>query len=239
MAGGWRISNEDDLRALRQARHDARTLRTEAAWNHFAAQVAALRAARPPRRRRGRFDLDLAAEEHAARRPDVAAEVTATTDAGAGDRRRRPAALRDRRLTLEAAEAVVALDRGAVHAPAVGRLHPRHRVQHPPVVPDHHVGRLPLVEVARGRARPRRSPRTPRRAARRRRRPRGRRDPSPSTARRAAPSRRSRRVQTAGCSARGRSANSTITASASGDASTSTRSAGRPKRRLSMITSIA
>jgi hypothetical protein len=40
MAGGWRLSNEDDLLALRRARHDARTLRSEEAWNHFAAQVA-------------------------------------------------------------------------------------------------------------------------------------------------------------------------------------------------------
>jgi hypothetical protein len=40
MAGGWRISNEDELVALRRARFDARTLRTEEAWNRFAAQVA-------------------------------------------------------------------------------------------------------------------------------------------------------------------------------------------------------
>ena len=40
MAGGWRISNEDELIALRRARFDARTERTEKAWNHFAACVA-------------------------------------------------------------------------------------------------------------------------------------------------------------------------------------------------------
>ena len=40
MAGGWRISNEEELIALRCARADARTLRTEEAWNRFAAQVA-------------------------------------------------------------------------------------------------------------------------------------------------------------------------------------------------------
>ena len=82
MAGGWRRSNEDDLRALRQARLDARTIRTEAAWNHFAAQVARCE-------QLGllddavAFDLDLAAEEHAARSTGVAVEVT-DTDAGTG-----------------------------------------------------------------------------------------------------------------------------------------------------------
>jgi len=40
MAGGWRISEADEFDALRRARRDARTLRTEAAWNRFAAQVA-------------------------------------------------------------------------------------------------------------------------------------------------------------------------------------------------------
>ena len=40
MAGGWRISNEDELIALRRARFEARTERTEEAWNHFAACVA-------------------------------------------------------------------------------------------------------------------------------------------------------------------------------------------------------
>lgn len=80
MAGGWRLSNEDDLRALRQARLDARTFRTEAAWNHFAAQVARCE-------QLGllddavAFDLDLAAEEHAARSTDAA---DTDTDASAG-----------------------------------------------------------------------------------------------------------------------------------------------------------
>lgn len=40
MAGGWRISNEDELIALRRARFEARTERTEEAWNRFAACVA-------------------------------------------------------------------------------------------------------------------------------------------------------------------------------------------------------
>ena len=40
MAGGWRISEAEELRALREARRDARVLRTEAAWNRFADQVA-------------------------------------------------------------------------------------------------------------------------------------------------------------------------------------------------------
>jgi hypothetical protein len=40
MAGGWRISEAEELTALREARRDARTLRTEEAWNHFARQVA-------------------------------------------------------------------------------------------------------------------------------------------------------------------------------------------------------
>ena len=40
MAGGWRISEAEELTALRKARRDARTLRTEEAWNRFARQVA-------------------------------------------------------------------------------------------------------------------------------------------------------------------------------------------------------
>ena len=40
MAGGWRISEAEELTALRSARRDARTLRTEEAWNRFARQVA-------------------------------------------------------------------------------------------------------------------------------------------------------------------------------------------------------
>jgi hypothetical protein len=81
MAGGWRLSNEDDLRALRQARHDARTLRTEAAWNHFAAQVARCE-------QLGllddavAFDVDLAAEERAARPSEVDAVADPGLDAG-------------------------------------------------------------------------------------------------------------------------------------------------------------
>ena len=40
MAGGWRISEEQELAALRRARHEAHELRTEDAWNRFAEQVA-------------------------------------------------------------------------------------------------------------------------------------------------------------------------------------------------------
>jgi hypothetical protein len=40
MSGTWRISEDDELAMLRQARRDARELRTEAAWNHLAAVVA-------------------------------------------------------------------------------------------------------------------------------------------------------------------------------------------------------
>jgi hypothetical protein len=83
MAGGWRLSNDDDLRALRQARHDARTLRTEESWNHFAAQVARCE-------QMGllddavAYDLDLAAVERetATRDTDVAHDAAA--DAGRG-----------------------------------------------------------------------------------------------------------------------------------------------------------
>ena len=39
MAGGWRISEEAELTALRQARLDARRLRTEESWNRFVMQV--------------------------------------------------------------------------------------------------------------------------------------------------------------------------------------------------------
>jgi len=39
MAGGLRISEEAALTALRQARLDARRLRTEDAWNRFVMQV--------------------------------------------------------------------------------------------------------------------------------------------------------------------------------------------------------
>jgi len=84
MAGGWRLSNDDDLRALRQARHDARTLRTEESWNRFAAQVARCE-------QMGllddavAYDLDLAAIEAAtdARDADAAREVAA--DRGGAD----------------------------------------------------------------------------------------------------------------------------------------------------------
>ncbi len=40
MAGGWRISNADELIALRRARVEARTQRTEESWNRLAACVA-------------------------------------------------------------------------------------------------------------------------------------------------------------------------------------------------------
>ena len=39
MAGGWRVSDDEELAALRRARRDARELRTEEAWNHLAAVV--------------------------------------------------------------------------------------------------------------------------------------------------------------------------------------------------------
>ncbi len=39
MAGGWRISEVAELSALRQARLDARRLRTEESWNRFVMQV--------------------------------------------------------------------------------------------------------------------------------------------------------------------------------------------------------
>ena len=89
MAGGWRLSNDDDLRALRQARHDARTLRTEESWNRFAAQVARCE-------KMGllddavAYDLDLAAIEHAAdeRAAEVARDVAADAGGAADDPRR-------------------------------------------------------------------------------------------------------------------------------------------------------
>jgi hypothetical protein len=39
MSGGWRISEDAELAELRRTRRIARELRTEAAWNAFAAQV--------------------------------------------------------------------------------------------------------------------------------------------------------------------------------------------------------
>jgi|1186.fasta_scaffold142032_2 hypothetical protein len=39
MAGGWRVSDDEELAALRRARRDARVLRTEAAWTHLATVV--------------------------------------------------------------------------------------------------------------------------------------------------------------------------------------------------------
>jgi len=39
MAGGWRVSDDEELAALRRARRDAREQRTEEAWNHLAAVV--------------------------------------------------------------------------------------------------------------------------------------------------------------------------------------------------------
>jgi hypothetical protein len=39
MAGGWRVSEEEELTELRRARREARELRTEAAWNHLAEVV--------------------------------------------------------------------------------------------------------------------------------------------------------------------------------------------------------
>jgi hypothetical protein len=40
MAGGWRVSDDEELAKLRRARRDAREQRTEEAWNHLAAVVA-------------------------------------------------------------------------------------------------------------------------------------------------------------------------------------------------------
>jgi hypothetical protein len=39
MAGGWRVSDEEEVAELRRARRAARTQRTEEAWNHLAAVV--------------------------------------------------------------------------------------------------------------------------------------------------------------------------------------------------------
>lgn len=39
MSGSWRISEETELAELRRARRIARELRTEDAWNAFAAQA--------------------------------------------------------------------------------------------------------------------------------------------------------------------------------------------------------
>jgi hypothetical protein len=39
MAGGWRVSEEEELAELRRARREARELRTEDAWNRLAAIV--------------------------------------------------------------------------------------------------------------------------------------------------------------------------------------------------------
>ncbi len=40
MAGGWRVSDEEELAVLRRARRDAREQRTEESWNRLAAVVA-------------------------------------------------------------------------------------------------------------------------------------------------------------------------------------------------------
>ena len=141
--------------------------------------------------------------------------------------------------SLESAEAVVARDGRAVHAQRVFGRHSRHRVQQAPVVPDEHVGRLPVMEVAEVLRRlddlvahcgeecvavggPL-DPRCPCAI-------------QPETCSTFWPE---GRVQTAGWSARGRPSYSVITSTALGAGSTSTKSSGRPNRRFSMITSIA
>src|SRR5580704_9418681 len=50
-------------------------------------------------------------------------------------------------ILLEESEAIIADDRRALHPPLVLRVHTAHGVQHAPVVPDHHVVRLPRMEV--------------------------------------------------------------------------------------------
>src|SRR5690606_26746850 len=55
--------------------------------------------------------------------------------------------LADLLAVLEIAEAVVALDRGAQCLPLVFGVAAFDRVQHPPIVPDHHVGGLPVMPI--------------------------------------------------------------------------------------------
>ena len=84
MAGGWRISNEDELIALRCARFEARTERTEEAWNRFAACVARCE-------QLGLldedFDVDIDAVEHevAASRVEDSAHSTSSDHYAAAD----------------------------------------------------------------------------------------------------------------------------------------------------------
>jgi len=40
MAGSWRVSDDEELAKLRRLSHEARTQRTEDAWNRLAEQVA-------------------------------------------------------------------------------------------------------------------------------------------------------------------------------------------------------
>ncbi|MEO6469519.1 MAG: hypothetical protein ABIP21_10500 [Acidimicrobiia bacterium] len=84
MAGGWRISNEEELAALRRARFEARTERTEDAWNRFAACVAHCE-------QLGLlddvadFDIDLVEQEIAASRVEDSSPSTNAEDFVAAD----------------------------------------------------------------------------------------------------------------------------------------------------------
>ena len=78
MAGGWRISEVAELTALRQARLDARRLRTEESWNRFVMQVERCE-------RLGLLD-DERGDRSAASRPDDPPVV----DLGADDDRTGP-----------------------------------------------------------------------------------------------------------------------------------------------------
>src|SRR5580700_2703045 len=48
---------------------------------------------------------------------------------------------------LEIAEPVIARNRGAMHLSRIYRTASAHRVEHPPVIPNHHIGRFPLMEI--------------------------------------------------------------------------------------------
>jgi hypothetical protein len=58
MAGGWRVSDDQELAALRRARRDARQQRTEDAWNRLAEVVERCD-------RLGLFDGELGADDAA------------------------------------------------------------------------------------------------------------------------------------------------------------------------------
>ncbi len=84
MAGGWRISNEEELIALRHARFEARTERTEEAWNRFAACVAHCEEL-GLLDDVGDFDIDLVQQEAVATRVDDSPRRTRSEQSAAAD----------------------------------------------------------------------------------------------------------------------------------------------------------